>query len=236
MPWMMRMLRFSIAACVLLGVLTAFGSAHVWGQTPVVVQPESQFWIEGSSTVNTFTCRVERISGHGRINAAAPSSHDTTASQPVEAMLTVPVRTFDCGNRRMTHDLYEALKANTYPTIQYELDTAYVATRPDTTDGWYQLRAQGELTIAGTERPIEISARGRRLAENRFRIRGRKPLEMTDFGIEPPTKFLGLIRVHDRIEVYFDLFATTASPMADSSTGQSSYSDDPINQSHRDSP
>lgn len=125
--------------------------------------------------------------------------------------MTVPVQRFDCGHRRMTSDMHETLEAEAHPTIRFELADAAVVAAPDAPDGWYRLQATGTLTIAGTERSIEALAWGRPLGDGRYRVRGCKSLLMTDFGIDPPTKFLGVVKVHDRIEVLFDLIGQPAS-------------------------
>lgn len=179
-------------------------------QTTVQVHSGSEFWIEGSSSVNRFTCQVDSVAGNGQLATAQHTSLDDArgVSANPEAHLQVPVRTFDCGKRRMTEDLHETLQAQNHPFIRYTLNHAELIPTDSTTTG-HRIRARGTLTIAGTERAIELVARGRRIGPNQFRLCGSRTLKMSDFGIEPPTKFFGLIRVKDSIEVNFDLIATS---------------------------
>ena len=44
------------------------------------------------------------------------------------------------------------------------------------------------------------------------RVTGSTRLRLTDFGIEPPTKFFGLVRVHNEIDVHFDLIGARRKP------------------------
>lgn len=182
------------------------------GQVRVALQDGSRIWIEGSSNVNAFTCRAREIQGQGRVPDMTGTS-DTDATTRAEIALTVPVRTFDCGKRQMNEDLYQALQVRSHPTIHYELDEAEVVARPQGTDATYRLEARGYLTIAGTTRPVTLDLTARRLAEGRFRAQGSLPLLMTDFGVEPPTALLGLVRAHDRIVVRFDLVAEADAPI-----------------------
>ncbi|MGH9361260.1 MAG: hypothetical protein ACRD2T_05030, partial [Thermoanaerobaculia bacterium] len=46
---------------------------------------------------------------------------------------------------------------------------------------------------------------GERLGLGRYRITGALELKMTDFGIQPPTALMGLIRAGDGLRVRFDL-------------------------------
>jgi hypothetical protein len=192
------------------------------GQTAVQLQSRSEFWIEGRSSVNTFTCRVDTVHGRGRLaDVSSVSSRDATAAA-IDGAATEPratiqasVRTFDCGKPQMTQDLKETLNAGEHPIIQFRLQKVEDVSRPDTSGGWYRLKALGFLTISGTERLVRVSAWGRPLSDSIYRVHGCKAIDMTYFGIEPPTKFFGLVKVHDRVEVHFDLLAET-NPNSDS--------------------
>jgi hypothetical protein len=189
-----------------------------YGQSPNRLQllDASRFWIEGSSTVNTFSCHVDTVDGFGplptgSIRTAADRAADTTG-------LAIPVGRFDCDNDRMSRDLRETLQADAHPHIRFKLHDARVLSGPDTSNGWYRIEALGFLTVAGTERLVRTYAWGRPLDRGRYRVRGCKPIKMTYFNIDPPTKFLGAIKVHNEIEVHFDLVAQPADRSAPSSS------------------
>lgn len=168
---------------------------------------QSRFWIEGSSSVNRFTCHVDVVEGGGSL-PESPASSTAAETVPGDSVkLTIPVQRFDCGKDRMTEDLKETLQADEHPTIRFRLHSASVLAPPDTAGGWYRIEALGHLTIAGTTRLIRTDAYGRALHDGLYELRGCKPLHMTYFGIEPPTKFLGVVKVHDRIVVHFGLVA-----------------------------
>jgi hypothetical protein len=200
---------------VVLGVLgmTAGPTASAQSQHKrLTVHPKSQFWIQGKATTHAFTCQVEKVDGQARIPAAQDSIPREANDEQTTVVVNVPVRTFDCGNRVMTKDLKETLKMEKHPDIRFELIDARVGTPVDTSEQWRPVEVLGALTVAGTKRVTNLSALGRAIDDNRFRIRGCHPLQMTHFNIEPPTKAFGLIKVKDRIEVQFDLLAHTAGP------------------------
>ncbi len=97
-----------------------------------------------------------------------------------------------------------------HPTIQLELVHATVGDPVPGRPEWRQIQVLGTLTIAGKKRLRRIHLTGRAFGEKRFRVRGCHPLRMTYFGIEPPTKALGIIKVKNRVEVQFDLYAHPA--------------------------
>lgn len=174
------------------------------------VHSKSQFWIRGEATTHDFTCVVSHVGGMGQL----PSTQDTVPASADEEQamvrVRVPVQAFECGNRPMTQDLQETLKVEEHPEIRFELVHASVVTPTDSSAAWRTIEVLGALTIAGMKRLIRLRAVGRALDENHFRVRGCKPIRMTYFGIDPPTKALGLVRVENRVEVQFDLFAQAA--------------------------
>lgn len=175
----------------------------------VVLLPESEVHIDGSSTVSGFTCRAGTVRGVGALagEAGLVRKAGYGAARRADVEIRVPVATFDCGKQRMNQDLYRALQASEHPFIEYALETAEVVGAPADAAGPYRVQATGRLTIAGTTRDVEVVLDGERLADGRLQARGRLPLRMTDFGIEPPTALLGLVRAHDAITVRFTLVA-----------------------------
>ncbi len=199
-----------------LGVFLLIVVGFVWIAAPnrseaqdkqVTVHSKSQFWIQGKATTHSFTCGVEQVNGE----AVLPTDQDTVPEsadeEQTEVLVTVPVEAFDCGNSRMTRDLKETLKAEEHPEIRFELVHASVGEQIDTSAHWRNIEALGALTIAGKKRLMRVHVAGRAFDEERFRIRGCHPIRMTYFGIEPPSKALGLVKVKNRVEVQFDLFA-----------------------------
>lgn len=190
---------FLYALMVLAPLLS--GAQRATSQIRLTLADESQLWIEGSSSVNTFTCEAGTIDGTGLFETQA------THSEAV-AEVVVPVRQFDCGKSRMNQDLYDALKAETYPQIRFRLSKAELAA-PATDTGAYPLplRVTGRLTIAGAERPVTLAVQGHQQANGTYRATGSLPLLMSDFGVDPPTALLGLVKAHDAITVHFNLVA-----------------------------
>lgn len=203
--------RTSIWWIGLLGVLLlASGRQPARAQYQLDLRPESRLWIEGTSTVNAFTCTSEAVEGYGMlVSTASNTQRVSTAPKAAasQAEVVVPVESFDCGKSRMNRDFYKAMKAEAHPLIRYELEYADIISRPTSEDGLYQLRVVGRLTIAGNEKSITTTLYGQRLPNGRYHVEGSQPLLMTSFGIDPPSAMLGLVKAHDRILVRFDLVA-----------------------------
>jgi hypothetical protein len=61
------------------------------------------------------------------------------------------------------------------------------------------------VTIAGVQRAVSTTAVVRADSLGRLRVAGSYTVRPTDFGVLPPHRFGGLLRVRDRIIVHFDV-------------------------------
>jgi polyisoprenoid-binding protein YceI len=163
--------------------------------------PESYIWIEGSSNVNEFTCKSDRVRGQARV------SPEIGGIQATSVEVIIPVKGLDCGKRQMNRDMYKTLRADDFPDIQFELIDAYIVGDTPVEGNSYLIRVEGNLTVAGETRHVAFEALGEMGVNNKYKIRGKKDILMTDFGLEPPTALLGLVKARDELVVHFELLA-----------------------------
>lgn len=195
--------------------LATIAGPTVHAQTRIELLPESRLWIDGTSTVNRFTCKAGEIDGYGSIPSPIATIALGARAARAEAQLTVPVATFDCGDRRMNRDFRAAMQAEEHPEIVFTLDDAELLpakSEAAIASGGRRVRATGWLSIAGVRRHVEAELTAERLADGRLYAVGDLPLRMTDFGIRPPTALMGLVRAHDDIVVRVNLLAAEATP------------------------
>ena len=174
--------RSHLITLLVLTLLTAFGRS-AWAQ-------DSRVWIEGTSTVNSFTCESESVEGSGLLSGSRT------------AAVEVRVDTLDCGNSRMNKDLRKALQAKEYPIIRFDVSRVDAEDIGSETFG---IQTTGSIAIAGVTQPFDLSLEGIREPSGAIRITGSTALKLSSFGIEPPTAMLGLVKVHDRVVIHFDL-------------------------------
>lgn len=192
-------MRRSLRLPILFPAAIALMAAGAFSPARYTVADGSHFWIDGTSTLGRYTCEGDGVSGRASVSEA---------DEDVSAQLSVPVQGFDCGKSRMNRDFRAALKGEEHPTIEFRVEHAEVIAEPSSPAAWARVRATGRLRLAGVERPLALEAEGRRLRSGRVRIRGEHALLMTDFGVDPPSGLLGMVRAHDRVVARFDLVAT----------------------------
>ena len=182
----------------------------MYGQTIIYrTLPGSRMWIDGTSTLNDYTCKTNEVEGYAQVNNL-PDLNDGT-SRKNKAFLTVTVQSLNCGLELMNEDMYNAMKSKKYPFIKYELLNAHLLSSEDSTGGWFKLQTTGNLSIAGDTCKVKIVMKVRKVVDGIYRLIGSKTLTMKQFGIIPPTHFFGLIRAHEGLTVHFDLLAAKSS-------------------------
>ncbi len=183
---------------------------------------KSRIWIDGSSTINDFSCSSDKIKGFGYLKPNQNADQQIKSSDSSIVDITVSVKSFDCGVEGMNDDMHDALKYERYPLIKYKLLNADVVSRKDSlSDAKFTLNTKGELSIAGVTNIVNILMHVEKLNDGTYHLIGHEPLSMYDFNITPPSAFFGLIKAHDKLTVYFDLYAR-AERMAESKIGSDS--------------
>lgn len=197
-------MRFLLAILILLLPAIAYpGSGAMYTYQ---VREESWVSLSGSTNINAFTCISQGDIPRGFIMAdMLPGSN---AIYFTDAQLGLKVATFDCKNRLMNKDLHEALGGPSSPYISIDL----VEIRPHesvnrTNAG--KVRASVVIQINGQRKHTDIDVNFRQGSAFDMVIAGSKKLKMSDFGIDPPSPALGLVRVRDEVTIQFHLMVET---------------------------
>lgn len=166
--------------------------------------PESKVWIDGTSTINDFTCTTIKVNGYGYIVYPDSLTLKETLKND-KGILSLKVKTLDCGKERMNEDMFEAMKAEQFPLIKFDLVEPEVSTKIDSSTKVFNVRIKGKLFLAGKSNLLDMILTITRLDSNKFRVQGNTELSMLDYNIEPPSAFFGLIKAHEELTVFFDL-------------------------------
>lgn len=184
-----------------LGALFATTGALQAQSVRLVAAPESKLLVEGGSNLHDWHCQANAIDAQIEADEAILKSAPAPANLK-KVSVKVPVRSIKCGSGKMEDNLYKALKADDAPQISYILGTFDV--QPGAGDS-YTLKTVGSLSIAGTEKSVNMEVTTKRLPDGTLRAEGELPLLMTDFGVKPPTALLGTLRTNNEVKVKFEL-------------------------------
>ena len=91
-----------------------------------------------------------------------------------------------------------ALKEGDYPNIFFSYNEVIEQT-PDS------ITIAGNLDLAGTSQPIEVTASYFVLEDGSLNVVGIQEINMRDYGINPPTAMMGTLKTGEIVNVEFDL-------------------------------
>ncbi|TVQ84096.1 MAG: YceI family protein [Bacteroidetes bacterium] len=190
-------MRLFVSFSLIILSLTVFANKEItrfWHVTGA-----SSLQINGTTNVNTFQCGSAYESGSDMIRELWDPYSE---KWEIHGSVFIEVETFDCRNRIMNNDFRNTLKHDKYPEIQIEfLNLKEVQLHENTR------KAQGyvKITLAGKSHKYFISSELEFLDDQYSILRGEQVFRFSDFGLEPPQKGFGLVKVNDEIEVSFDL-------------------------------
>lgn len=178
-------------------------------QSTFVPLDESRLWFQGRSNVNEFECLAENYTGEATLpEFNNPSTLLNEVTEVLSVQIEIEVDSIECGQRKMNKDLQKALKADTFPEITFVFEEADLISQPQSFNDAFEVRVHGKLTVAGNTREISFMTDAYYLNDERVRAVGQTTIRMTDFGVDPPTALMGLIRADEELTVHFDLIAT----------------------------
>jgi hypothetical protein len=167
---------------------------------------QSRLTLEGTTNVNHFSCDCLE-SFPAQVFYVDKLDDENCSIVFRETALNLKVRSLDCGNKMMNKDMYDALNAHMFPNIQIEL-LRVSEERCDLLGeemNWVKFIAHSRITLNGEQKDYWINVIVRKTGHNQFRFIGDKVLSMKDFGIEPPTAALGMVKVYDEIKISLDM-------------------------------
>lgn len=183
-----------ILVLLLLLVFSVGQSQAKYNATP---SSENSILIEGTSNIHdweilakNFTSQIDLSVSEGKLEKV--NSID----------LSIPVKGFDSGKSKMDKNTYEALNEDEYKQVSFT--SSIPVQLVETSTGVYKAMVQGELTISGTTKPVEIPLELHKTKAG-FTLKAAQDLDMKNYGIEPPTALFGTITTGDTVNIIFNL-------------------------------
>jgi hypothetical protein len=182
----------------------------------ITIDPVSRVWLDGSANVVDFKCVAGIIESTGFLNDMNMQLLQSGAGRPhgeVELQVRIPVNQLNCGKPPINRDMRKTLNADLFPVITYTLgESRLMCCTDDVLPQTMEIETFGELTLSGNTRKERIIVSGQFIGTYQLRITGSHVISMSDFGLEPPSPMMGLIKVNDKMIVNFDVIITVKDP------------------------
>lgn len=186
--------------CFLFKVLTSLIIVcPAWGLTKQInFTDNNSIQLNGDSTLRKFSAVSSKIKVRG--TAVSEQSNSLLPWTPDRVDIVIDVKTLKSDSTTLDDHMYESLKADKFPQVEIALNKFSFENK--------SVVAAGTLAIAGVAKPVELKA-VREGADNKLVFKGSYTLQMTDFGIQPPTMMMGTIKTSDKIEIIFNVSCST---------------------------
>lgn len=179
---------------LVLALIACAGASPLLAQEPVasgaVVAGTLSF--DGHATVGDFVGTTSTVSGE-LVGAASLAR--------VRGWVEAPVKTIVTGKGKRDADLNKSMESDQYPVIRYELDSI---TPGATTADTIAVTLHGRFVIHGVTRPADLAGKVQ-LGARQSRVWANTPMNLKDYRIGGLSKALGLLKMHENIEVHVDV-------------------------------
>ena len=186
---------------IILAFIFFHSSMTLFGQVTqkVYILPESKIFLDGESNINTFSCELCNESERTVLSLCyQPQKLSYIFDQNQYA---ISVDNFVCDNKHITSDLKKALKMDEYPYMYLQLNKLI-----DFGKSQGNKQAELSITIAGVTNDYCLNYELKPSIENgEFLVNLASDFDMREFGIEPPTALMGLIKVKKDISIKLHL-------------------------------
>lgn len=116
--------------------------------------------------------------------------------------IKIPAHNFEPSNPMMYKDFLKFIKANEYPYIDITIffDNIRLPAGPPST-----IVPKIKIGLAGRTHTYKIPGYIEECRDKKLHIRGKVDIDLKDFGLEPPTKFMGMVKVNNEVFINFGL-------------------------------
>lgn len=170
------------------------------------VTSESELTVTGRTNLNTFQCNyLDDLTD--TLWIAIERSSDVYHLQNTTVSLQVDA--FDCGGKLINKDFRKLLRSDKYLDINVHFQSFHAAP-DDSVNRLGSLMTRFELAGGADTHSIDILKRSEAMQSANYY--GFAELDITNFGLEPPTRLLGMVKVDKMIRVQFDLNVIVVKP------------------------
>jgi len=176
---------FHLVFYIFIGALNLFytdaskngSNSELW-----IITASSSLSVDGKTNINTFKCVV--------------SSYGNSFFK-IKSILDIPVSNFDCHHKMMTKDLQKTLKMNEHPLMYIDIKSLNRLPNEALQSG-----STGDIhiSLAGAKVKYQLQFNGKSYP-NYLELVGKRHIHFSDFGLIPPSKLGGTIKVKDQLDV-----------------------------------
>jgi polyisoprenoid-binding protein YceI len=182
-----------VVALVMLSMITTPEAvAQMRGPIPNGRVTSGMLSFDGHATMGDFTGTTRTVTGQ---LTGAPDIGS------VRGWVEAPVQSLKTGDRKRDKDLNKSMESSKYPNLRFDLGRI---TAQRSAGDSMPVTLYGTLNIHGVTRRVELPGTIEFNGAN-ARVRSDFPLNLKEYGIGGLSKMLGMLKMHENIEVHVDV-------------------------------
>lgn len=196
----------SLFAVLLIPVLFVYAQDESATVTYTVDNAQSSMVINGGSTVGSWDADVTQIDASFTVDLSKLQSAGESVSGVFNlSSFSIPVEKIVSDGNRMTRNIHKYLKERDYPQITFSLESAEIASNPDSDGQRFDIITTGVINAAGAANQVTMTLIGELLENGSILLSGTQPVNFSDFDIDRPSAMLGTVRASEEMEIVYSL-------------------------------
>jgi YceI-like domain len=181
--------------------LTGFSSFLVTGNSYKALSAgDADIKVLGTSNLHDWTMEAKDVVCSA--NFVFLPGENTQPKSLTDLNLSVAVHNLKSGKSSMDSKAYSALKADKFNSIAFVLTSATIV---PSSKNQFQVKASGNLSIAGMTKPVSMEVNGVVNPDGTITCTGSEKVKMTDYQIKPPVFMLGALKTGDELTINFSV-------------------------------
>jgi polyisoprenoid-binding protein YceI len=198
-----------------IGTMTV--ALSIAGMAQTALSPTETLTVFGDSSLHKWKLATKNVATTYALDGDASTdiADAIKAAKVKNFEVRIAVADLKSGESGLDKNMRAAMRTDKYPEVVYKLAHYELAKSTDSTN--LLAKTTGDLTIAGRTQTVRMDVEFA-LGSRRTAAKGSFTLNMSDYGIKPPTLMLGTIKVRDPVTIRFDvsLKPADAAPMGGS--------------------
>lgn len=167
----------------------------------LIVLPASKLTIDGKTNVNSFTCSIAKYSGKDTL--VLQEGGKKIRPVFVKGSVGLDASTFDCGMAIMTSDFRKTIQSDKFPAIV--IDFISFERAPSYAQAEEKFKGILKISLAGATKLFEVDCSIETESSGMIHLKGGRNFTFADFGLTPPSRMMGTIKVKEELVVNFHL-------------------------------
>ncbi len=173
------------------------GTCFTSAQSVYSINDVGSLKVAGTSTMHDWEMEKKKISGKAEFVL------DGNELKGIRSLrINIAPESLKSGKGAMDKNAYKALKTDTHKEITFALTRV---TKVERSGNKFTLTCEGNLTIAGKTKPVQLIAECRPGANGNIQCTGTKAISMTEYDVEPPSFMFGSVKTGDEVQIVFDV-------------------------------